>query len=102
LLLPLLKGTELLVVRIKEFEKSFKVLLDVFIDPRSILKLDHDVERIYHRQVVKTLLIVLEIHEEHAHNTHDLLLVVVVEHLGSMLNQVQSIVAKVRQRELVI
>lgn len=102
LLLPFLEGREFLVVVFKVFPKLVKLVLDVLVDPRFLLELENQVERVDHRQVFKAAFISLEVVEKHADNTHDFLLVEVIQDFSNTLNNTDLIVSEVVQGEVVV
>ena len=59
LLLPLLKGRELLVVVLEVLPELVKSVLNLLVDPGFLLELKDQVERVDHREMLKALLISL-------------------------------------------
>ena len=78
-----------MVILVKVLEKLFKKFVNLFINPGSILKLDHEIKSINHGQMFKAELIFFQIVKHHADDTHNLFLVEVIENFRDMLNNVK-------------
>lgn len=100
LLLPLIEGRELLVVLIEEVEEVLEDFINLLVDPRSVSKLDNKVERVNHGKVLEANLVILQVVEDQADHTDNLLFVGEIEDLGNVLDDVQLEVLEVLQGEL--
>jgi len=81
LVLKLVDRTKDFLVFLEELTEFFNELVDVFVDPVSVLELVNQTEAVNVRQVLLTDFVLLQVVEEHQHNAHDLLPAAVVQYL---------------------
>ena len=102
LLLPLIEGRELLVVLIEEVEEVLEDLINLFVNPRSVSKLDDKVERVDHGEMLEANIIILQVVEDEADHANNLLFVGEIEDLGDVLDHVKGEVLEVLHGEFVV
>lgn len=68
----LLYRAEHLLVVIKVLEESLQLLVDIVVNPMSVLELDDQVERVDVGQMLLASFNFLEVIEEHEHDSHNL------------------------------
>lgn len=91
-----------MVVLIEVVEQDLEHLLDLLIDPMTVLQFDNQVQGVDHREMLKADLIIFQVLENEADHTHNLLFVVEIEDLSNVLDHVQLEVLEVCQGKLVI
>jgi len=101
LLLPLVECTEFLVVAVKLLPESVKGGFNVLVNPDSVGKLGNNVKGVDHGEVVHAFLVFHQALEEHHDNADNFLLIVVVKHLGNVLNNVKVVVREPLNSEIV-
>ncbi len=91
-----------MVVLIEVLEELLKGLLDLRVDPRSVAKLNHQVQRVDHRQMLKADLVVLQVVENEANHADSLLFVAEVKDFSDVLNHIEGEVLEASQSEFVV
>ena len=92
LLAELVDGGEHLVVLVEVGEQLLKQLLDLRVNPVSVLQLSDDLDGIDVGHDLEAFIVLLDVVEEQQDDSHDLLLAEVVQHLRHSLEDLQSAV----------
>lgn len=79
-----------------------KLFVDILINPMSILQLDYEIQYINLGEMVLASLDLLQVIEEHQHDSCDFLLAMIIHHFGYFLDDGNRVVFKEFVSELMI
>jgi len=99
---PLVEGTEFFVVGVEENEQLLEKVLDILVNPGSVLELDNNVESVDHGQVLKANSAIFQVIEKHTDDSNNLLFVEVVEDLANELNDHKSEVLEALESKMMV
>lgn len=102
LISQLFDRAEDLLVLVKVLKQLFETLIDIVINPMSVLELDDQTERINVGEMLLAYGDLLKVIKEHQHNSNDLLPVEEVKNLGDFLDDGDSVIFEVLVRKLMI
>lgn len=91
-----------LLIFFKVAVEIIKHLVNIFVDPVTVLKFDDEVESVDLRQMVLTVWNILQVIEEHEHDSCNLLLAMIIHNLGNFLNDSHGVVLVEFMRKLMV